>query len=409
MVTQDGAGLHVDSRSGLRTALPVIRSRRQPSSHNLHRRAAARTQQRRTRLHPGRNRSRHHLQHDLQQRDQAFAVRMEKAEVARAPKALGQDMQQEQPKEGRAAHRAQRHLAGLAVAVTEADLPLLARQNVLFPNHAPIQIAAQIDQRLLAAAHALAVDDPLVRMPGRQRQALPDQRGQQLGPEHLGQCPVAEQIAVPFDAARLGTPPPLVPIERRCRHHQMHVRVVLQTARMGVQHRHRAGTALQLLVVLAESAYRFPGAFKQQGIQRALMPPGQLPELRRQGEGKHEIVAWHLAPELPLQPLLAFVLLAMRAAAMSAGMRHDALFVTGAAVRQHARRQRGAAALHGREGLALAGQQRVRILLEAVGFEAGNDGSQRNHLTAPHWIEKRCIKALMRVLAASLVWLVRWV
>jgi hypothetical protein len=69
---------------------------------------------------------------------------------------------------------------------------------------------------------------------------------------------------------------------------------------------------------------------------------------------------------LPLQPLLAFVMLAMRATAMPAGVRHDALFVTGAAVRQHARRQGGAAVLHGGEGLPLAGQQRGRILLEAV-------------------------------------------
>jgi hypothetical protein len=131
---------------------------------------------------------------------------------------------------------------------------------------------------------------------------------------------------------------------------------------MGVQHRHSAGAALQLFVVPAEGAHRFPRAFKQQRVQRALVPPGQFPELRRQGEGQHEIVAQHLQPQLPLQPLLAFVLLAMRATAVPAGVRHDTLFVTGAAVRQHARRQRGAAVLHGDQRLPLAGQQQVRIL-----------------------------------------------
>jgi hypothetical protein len=42
---------------------------------------------------------------------------MQKAEVARPPKALGQDVLQDQPKESGAAHRAYHHLASLAVAV----------------------------------------------------------------------------------------------------------------------------------------------------------------------------------------------------------------------------------------------------------------------------------------------------
>jgi hypothetical protein len=35
----------------------------------------------------------------------------------------------------------------------------------------------------------------------------------------------------------------------------------------------------------------------------------------------------------------------------------------------------------------LAGQERVRMLAQAIGFEAGNDRGQGNHLTAP--IESR--------------------
>jgi hypothetical protein len=42
-------------------------------------------------------------------------------------------------------------------------------------------------------------------------------------------------------------------------------------------------------------------------------------------------------------------------------------------------------------------------VLEAGALETGNDRGQRNHLTVLHWIEKRCIKALMRALVESLV------
>ena len=63
--------------------------RRESSSHNPHGGAAALTKERRARLDPGRGRSGNPLQHEVQQRDQAFAVGMQKAEVACAPEALG--------------------------------------------------------------------------------------------------------------------------------------------------------------------------------------------------------------------------------------------------------------------------------------------------------------------------------
>lgn len=139
------------------------------------------------------------------------------------------------------------------------------------------------------------------------------------------------------------------------------------------------------------------------------MAPGQIAQLRRQGEGEQEMAARHLLPDLPFQPLLAFVMLAVRAIAMAAGVGHQTLFVTGTARRQHARRHGRAAVLHGGQRLALAGQQGGRILPKGVRFEAADDVGEGNHLTVPHWIEKRLIRALMRALAWSLVWLVRWV
>ena len=90
-------------------------------------------------------------------------------------------------------------------------------------------------------------------------------------------------------------------------------------------------------------------------------------------------------------------------------MRHDALLATRAAVRQQAWGQRGATALHGIKGSGVAGQDRCLILPQVIGLKALDDGAEGNHLTAPQCSVKRLIKLLMRVLASSLVWRVRWV
>ncbi len=325
---------------------------------------------------------------------------MQKAVVARPPEALGQHVLQDQVQEGRAAYGAHHALAGLAVPIAETHLAVLAGEDVLFLNHAPIQIAAQIDQGLLAVAHALAVDHPLRRHAGRRFQAGLFERGQHLGAKHLGQGTVVEQVAVAaLAAASLGPPAPSLGIQRRRRHGQMDMGVVVESPGVGVQHRHRAGRALQLFVVPAEGAQRCPSAVEQDGVERALMLPGQRLQFCRQGECEQEVVGRHVALELPFQPLLAFVVLAVRATAMAAGMGHQTGLVTGAARRQETRRQGGAALLHGGEGLTLAGQQGLAILPEVVRLEAGDDIGEGDHLTVPHWIEKRLIKASIQALA----------
>ena len=395
--TRGAGGLHAESLGQARTVLSMRTRRRNPSAQYPHRRTATRAQKRRTRLHPCRVRAGNHLQHHLQQRDQTFTVGVQKAEVARPPEALGQNVLQDQAQEGRPAYRAHRTLAGLAVAIAKADLSVLAGKNVLLPNHAPIQIAAQIDQGFFSIAHAFAIDHPLRRNAGWKPQSRLAEGRQHLGPEHLGQGAMVEQIAVAATALR--SPAPRLRIQRRRRHRQMDMRMEIQAAGMGVQHRHRAGVALQVFIVPAKGVHRGPGTIEQHGVERALMSPGQFPDFRRQRESEQEVVCRHLPPQLAFQPLLAFVMLAVRAIAMAAGVRHQAFLVAGAARRHHARHHGGATVLHGGEGLGVAGQDRGRILLEVVRFKAGDDGGEGNHLTVPHWIEKRLIKALMRALA----------
>jgi len=67
------------------------------------------------------------------------------------------------------------------------------------------------------------------------------------------------------------------------------------------------------------------------------MLPGQRPKLFGQGEGQQKILGWHLFFELPFQPLLAFMMLAMGTIAMAAGMRDEDLFFAAIASCQHHR------------------------------------------------------------------------
>ena len=73
------------------------------------------------------------------------------------------------------------------------------------------------------------------------------------------------------------------------------------------------------------------------------MLPSQRPKFGRQGEGQQKILGRDLFLELPFQPLLALMMLAMRTIAMAAGMRDEDLFFAADALRQHHRALRGAA------------------------------------------------------------------
>src|SRR5690606_21672819 len=108
---------------------------------------------------------------------------MQEAKVTRPAEALGQDVLKHQPQEGGAAHGAGFELPRGAVLIAERHFTVLAGEDVVLANHAPIQISAQIDQRLLATADGLAVDDPLVRIARRQGKSGMRQSVQHLGPK----------------------------------------------------------------------------------------------------------------------------------------------------------------------------------------------------------------------------------
>ena len=155
--------------------------------------------------------------------------------------------------------------------------------------------------------------------------------------------------------------------------------------------------------------HRLPGALDHQRIERALLGEGQSPKGRGQGEGHQEILARHQLLELALEPLLALVVLTVRAAAMPARMWHQALMVAVGASGQHRRTCRGAAIGHRRQCLAMRWQERVLILRQELGLEELDDGREQDHSAFPQSMEKPFISALMTCLALLCVVDVRWV
>ena len=78
----------------------------------------------------------------MQQGDQALAVGMQKAEVAGAAEAFGQHMLQDQPQKVCTGNGALRQLPGLGVAIAESHLAVVAGDDILFGDDAPVQIAS---------------------------------------------------------------------------------------------------------------------------------------------------------------------------------------------------------------------------------------------------------------------------
>ena len=169
--------------------------------------------------------------------------------------------------------------------------------------------------------------------------------------------------------------------------------MIIQSARMGVQYADGAGLALQLRIVPGEGFEGLPTATDHQVIECALMLPSQRTQFFGQGEAQQKILGRHLFFELPFQPLLAFMMLAMGTVAMAAGMRDEDLFFAAVALRQHHWALRGTALLQGGQRFELAGQ-RILIRRQKLGFKDLDDRRKQNHLTFLQSMAKPFISVL---------------
>ena len=193
--------------------------------------------------------------------DQAFAVGVQEAVVPSVAKAFGQDIAQEVPEERGARQGPDARLSGFAVLVPEGHFAVLAGEDVLLLEHAAIEIAAEVEERLVNGADGGAVDDPLLRHlrghgPLRLGQCL-----QELGAKDLRERFLAEQVGS-SSGTGFGAPPAVLGIDRRRRDGQVDMRVVVQAPGVGMQHRDRPGGALQPPIVAGEGVEGFPTALQ---------------------------------------------------------------------------------------------------------------------------------------------------
>ena len=261
----------------------------------------------------------------------------------------------------------------LGVAVAEGDLACVAGEDVLLLDDAPVEVTAEIDERLRTGAHRPAVDDPLGRHAAWDREAGGREGGEHPGAKHPGQGLMGEQIAR-LAAAAFGAPKPALTVDGPGGHDRMDMGVVIQPAGMGVQYRHGPRNALKRLVVQAEGLQGLPAHLHQEVIDGALMGEREGAQLGGQGEGEQVILARDQFSCLALDPLLGFVGLAVRAAAMAAGMRDEDLLVAFRAGGLHAGGQAGPALPQGRERLELAWEHLVAILGQKGLLEGLDEG-----------------------------------
>jgi len=92
------------------------------------------------------------------------------------------------------------------------------------------------------------------------------------------------------------------------------------------------------------------------------MSPEESPQLRRFCEGDHVIVNRQMFCLLPLQPLLAFMLLAVGTAAMDAGMGNSALMLAAIALQNHHAAVLISATPHGLQSSIMARKQLMLVV-----------------------------------------------
>jgi hypothetical protein len=110
---------------------------------------------------------------------------------------------------------------------------------------------------------------------------------------------------------------------------------------------------------------------------------GESAPFGRQREGQQKMVGRDQALHLTFQPLLALVVLTVRAKAMAVGIRYEVVVRTVTALNLHHRTGRAAAIAQGREGTKLIEAQPVAKLRQEVRFEVADDRAEADHRVVP--------------------------
>ena len=104
-------------------------------------------------------------------------------------KALRQHMEHEQIEKIFSGDGPASILPGFGMEIPEGDHAVFALQDILFPDDAPVEISAKINECLIAVADVFAINDPLFRAISGHAQTVVNNGLQDFCPEDLCQGP----------------------------------------------------------------------------------------------------------------------------------------------------------------------------------------------------------------------------
>ena len=206
-----------------------------------------------------------------------------------------------------------------AMLVTDGDARVVEPDDAGLGDGDAEHVAREIAQhRLGAVSPGRAVDDPGLP-PGRpgQHEIGPAllQRGPHLGAHEDGERPRRDQEFAPG-----GMPVAAVIGHTATGDEAMHMRVVDELLRPGVQHRHHADGAADVAPITGQLDDGLRGRLHQRGVAVALVGAQRLAQLRRHGHCDVEIGARQQLRLARRDPALGLILMASRAAPVLAGM-----------------------------------------------------------------------------------------
>jgi len=132
---------------------------------------------------------------------------------------------------------------------------------------------------------------------------------------------------------------------------------------MGMQHCCKSRFAPEFFVVLGKCFQDILNTGEHQRIDFLLIFPGKIPELAGKGKGDQVVLGRKKLAQLILNPLVAFMVLAMRTTPVAAGMGNIGLFsaLVICALGQHVGAMLLPALLHSLQGSFLARQDSIFI------------------------------------------------
>src|SRR5699024_3826898 len=134
------------------------------------------------------------------------------------------------------------------------------------------------------------------------------------------------------------------------------------------------------------------------------MSPGHSAQLRRQGEGGHEVIDGQQLGALALQPVSGLLILAARAASMAARQRLIMMLVAVVTRPVDLSGLRGSAAQHRVHGASVSGEQTVAVALFKLAAVLVDDRGQfHDHNLCRSTCSRSTSWLMMRKLSCSVV------